>query len=96
MAINIFLIHIHEEMAEAIPKHLLEKLSKLYNKTNGNSFTHEEAQEILGITKSYAGRVLPELVKAGWIKSKREKSDGRRKIYYFNDLCEIINEIGKC
>jgi DNA-binding MarR family transcriptional regulator len=82
-------------MSESIPKHLLEKYAQLYNATNGENFTHTEAKEILNISGSYAGQILPKLVRAGWLSAKKEDSDRRRKIYRFQDPKTVIMEIGK-
>jgi len=82
-------------MAQSIPKHLLEKLARLYYTTNGQKFTQKEAQKILNISCSYAGQVLPVLVRAGWLYSKRMELDRRKKEYTFCELCSVIREIGK-
>lgn len=82
-------------MTQSIPKHLLEKFALLYYNTNGQDFTHEDAQTILQISRSYAGQVLPILLRNGWISSKRVDDDRRRKIYSFVEPNEIIQDIGK-
>lgn len=82
-------------MTKSIPKHLLEKFALLYYETNGQDFTHEEAQKILEISRSYAGRVLPILRKNGWITAKRINTDRRKKIYSFVEPTKVITDIGK-
>ncbi|NVO66833.1 MarR family transcriptional regulator [Methanofollis tationis] len=82
-------------MAQSIPKHLLEKFSLLYFVKKGGSFTHKDAQTILRISKSYAGQVLPILVKSGWIISHRLGDDRRKKVYEFKNPHIIIEEIGQ-
>jgi len=82
-------------MTQPIPKHLLEKFSLLYFVKKGEKFTHNDAQVILNISKSYAGRVLPYLVKSGWIISHRLATDHRMKVYEFKDPHLIIEEIGR-
>jgi DNA-binding MarR family transcriptional regulator len=82
-------------MPQPIPKHLLEKFARLYYIKKGGDFTHTDAQEILSISKSYAGRVLPLLVKAGWIFSHRLGNDRRMKVYGFNEPNHIIEEMGR-
>jgi len=82
-------------MAQSIPKNLLEKFSLLYFIKKGENFTHTDAQTILNISKSYAGQVLPILVKSGWIVSHRLSDDRRKKVYEFKKPHVIIEEIGK-
>jgi len=82
-------------MTKSIPKHLLEKFALLYYGTNGQDFTHEEAQMILKISRSYAGQVLPILLKNGWITTKRIDTDRRRKIYSFVEPTKIIEDLGR-
>lgn len=82
-------------MTQPIPKHLLEKFSLLYFVKKGEKFTHNDAQMILNISKSYAGRVLPDLVKSGWIISHRLTPDRRKKVYEFKDPQIIIEDLGR-
>lgn len=82
-------------MAQAIPKNLLEKFARLYYVKRGGDFTHTDAQKILNISKSYAGQVLPILVKSGWIISHRLDNDRRMKVYRFNEPNQILEEIGR-
>ncbi|QYZ78059.1 MarR family transcriptional regulator [Methanofollis formosanus] len=82
-------------MAQSIPKHLLEKFARLYYVKKGGNFTHTDAQEILNISRSYAGQVLPILVKSGWIFSRRLEDDRRMKVYGFKEPNCIIEEIGR-
>lgn len=82
-------------MTKSIPKHLLEKFALLYYGTNGQDFTHQEAQMILNISRPYAGQVLPTLLKNGWITTKRLDADRRRKIYSFVEPTEIIENLGR-
>jgi len=82
-------------MAQSIPKNLLEKFSQLYFVKKGENFTHTDAQTILNISKSYAGQVLPILVKSGWIVSHRLSDDRRKKVYEFKNPNIIVEEIGK-
>lgn len=82
-------------MAQAIPKHLLEKLAHLYYSTNGKKFNSSQAQEILKISTSYAGQILPTLVKSGWLSSKRLEEDRRKKEYTFCEPCSVLKDIGK-
>ncbi len=81
-------------MVESIPKHLLEKVAILYATKGTNEFSFQEAEEILGLTTSYTGQVLPNLVKAGWIKKKTDSNDGRRRFYRIVAPEKTLKELG--
>ena len=85
-------------MVRSIPKNLLEKFALLYAKKGTSEFRFQEAEAILGETRSYIGQILPKLVEAGWLEKKVDPEDGRRKIYRIVDpdviLCQLGQDLG--
>lgn len=77
-------------MSKPIPKNLQIKLAILYQKYRYSTFSFEDACELLGVNKSYLGKILSELCNKGWVTRKRTTSDNRRKIYSINEFSETF------
>ena len=82
-------------MVESIPKHLLEKISLLYNEYKMETFGFQDAVKTLGHNERYTGLILSKLFHAGWITKKRDKQDKRKKYYQLKNIHEMMEKIGQ-
>jgi len=81
-------------MANAIPKWVQERVSKLWKEHDNGEMTYEKIETILKPDERNTINVfLSELKKAGWINIKPNKEDLRKKIYILNEPNKIMAEI---
>jgi len=81
------------KMAEHIPKWLMEKYAKLWQKKKDNPFTLNDYLKILKDEKKIALVVLSRLRKHGWMKVEFDPKDTRRRIYTLIDPKKVIEKI---
>ena len=81
-------------MANAIPKWVQERLSRLWKKYESKEMTFEMIQEVLSMDdRNTISVFLNELRSADWIEVKSRKEDARKRIYTLKEPNEIMMEI---
>lgn len=81
-------------MANAIPKWVQERLSKIWKEYNGKEMTYEMIEKILSLDdKNTISVFLNELKKSGWIKVKLDQNDARKRVYLIKQPNEVMMEI---
>lgn len=68
-------------MTKPLPKWVMIRYSKLWNKNRSSPFTFTEAKKILKEDERMIALVLSHLKKVGWLNSKRNPMDARIAIY---------------
>lgn len=82
------------DMAQPIPRWLMEKYATLFRKFKGKEFTFQQAMETINEKdKIYVSLVLSELRKAGWLEIKINPQDARRRIYTLFEPEEVVKKI---
>jgi len=65
-----------------LPKWLMHRYSKLWNRFNNKEFSHEDAfKELKEKDENLVSVVLSQLRKHGWITIKLHPEDSRKRIY---------------
>lgn len=81
-------------MAQAIPKWVQERLSKIWKKYNTKEITYEQIEEILKPDeKTTISVFLTELRKADWINIRLDENDSRKRVYSIKEPNKILMEI---
>jgi type I restriction enzyme M protein len=69
-------------MPEYLPKWVLKRSLTLWKAFKEKEFSFEDAQKTLNEDSRIVAIILSELKKYGWIDSKSDPTDARKKIYY--------------
>ncbi len=81
-------------MANAIPKWVQERVSKLWKKYDSKEMTFEMIQNVLTMDdRNTISVFLNELRSADWIEVKQSKEDARKRIYILKQPNDIMLEI---
>lgn len=81
-------------MANAIPKWVQERMSKLWKKYHSEEMTFEMIQNVLTMDdRNTISVFLNELRNADWIEVKSNKEDARKRIYILKEPNKIMMEI---
>lgn len=64
-----------------IPKWILRRLITLWRSYHDKDFTFEEAQNALDDDSRIVALVLSQLKNSGWVESRPDPNDSRRKLY---------------
>lgn len=85
-------------MTSNLPKWIIERYAKLWQKFKHNPFYYEDALSVLN-EKNALSVILSELRKSGWVEVKLDAQDTRKRIYILKDpekaIKEIIKDLGK-
>lgn len=82
-------------MPHYLPKWVLRRLSILWKDFQAKDFTFEQAQNALEDDSRIVNLILSQLKNFGWIDSRPDPSDSRRKIYKIihSDIVEKMSKI---
>ncbi len=81
-------------MANAIPKWVQERVSKLWKKYDSKEMTFEMIQKVLTLDdRNTISVFINELRNAEWIEVKSSKEDARKRIYILKEPNDIMLEI---
>jgi hypothetical protein len=81
-------------MSEALPKWVMERYAKLWDKFGSKSFSHEQASEFPKEAKpTTLSLVIQELKNAGWVTVTFNPKDKRIRMYKLKDPNQAIKEM---
>jgi len=81
-------------MANVLPKWLMKRYSKLWDKFKEKGFAYCQASELLNENNEKRMNVIiSSLRKEGWLRSEKNSEDRRKKIYYLKPPEDAIKEI---
>lgn len=83
-------------MTEPIPKWVMQRYSKLWNKYKDKEIPYSKIEETLkGDGRNTISVFLNELRKAGWVEIKLDNDDTRKRKYLLKQPELVVVEIGK-
>jgi len=80
-------------MAEPLPKWVMIRYSKIWNKFKDKSFSHEQAVKILKDKDQVVSVFLSELKKAGWLEVTLDPKDSRLRLYKLKEPNIAVKEM---
>ncbi len=81
--------------AVPLPKWLTFRYAALWNNFWDNEFTFEQAQKALGKEDKLLNIALSKLRIAGWLETKLDAKDARKRIYRLKTPEQAVRELGK-
>lgn len=79
-------------MTQPLPKWIMKRYSQLWNKFRDAEFSHNDASETLN--KANTVSVLLSVLRwAGWLETKLDPKDGRRRIYKLKSPEQAVREM---
>lgn len=79
-------------MTKPLPKWVMQRYSVLWNKFTDHEFNRKNALQTLNHDKMIS-LALSELGRSGWLETKLDPSDGRKRIYRLKSPNQAIREM---
>lgn len=79
-------------MTDPLPKWIMQRYSKLWNKFKNKEFDYDQASKALNKDKMMSV-ILSDLKKAGWVEIKLHPKDSRKRIYKLKSPEDAIKEM---
>jgi type I restriction enzyme M protein len=68
---------------------------KLWHNFGEKEFTHAQADQALAGDKTTLSVILSQIRKAGWLETRLDENDGRKRKYRLIPPTKIINNLGE-
>jgi len=82
------------QLARPLPKWVMQRYSKLWQKCRENEFEHDQAVQTLG--QKHASIILSYLKKNGWVTVILHPEDSRKRIYRLKGPEKAVEEMAEC
>ena len=79
-------------MTQPLPKWIMQRYSQLWNSLGEREFSHDDASGILNQTNTVSV-LLSGLRRAGWLQTRLDPEDGRRRIYKLKSPEQAVREM---
>jgi hypothetical protein len=81
------------QTAKPLPKWVMQRYSKLWQKCREKEFEHEQAVQVVG--QKHASIILSHLKKNGWMTISLHPEDSRKRIYLLKSPAQAVEEMAK-
>ena len=82
-------------MIEPLPKWIMMRYSKLWEKFRSHPFSHDQAVKFLKDKEQVVSVFLSDLRKAGWLEVTLSEKDTRHRFYKLKSPVEAVSSIAK-
>ena len=79
-------------MTQPLPKWIMQRYSQLWNSFGEREFSHDDASRTLN-KSNMVSVLLSGLRRAGWLETKLDPKDGRRRIYTLKSPEQAVSEM---